>query len=383
MFKKFFGLFILLIFLVANLGSPIAVKYSKPGFKEVLSDTLDIPLNNCSLLNKSNFNNSSINPVTTRIKYFNSNATIGELIAIQTMMYDQLNNGKTDFDINLYYDYLNNSSTYPITGVDLTARELYEQAQGVHDFIDGLDGILIKYSHMTRDEKVDFLLTKSPSNEVTQEILEDADADELDYLTDNAFTALDNIPDYDYEDISMASTIKNDIEDRVNKFNVDMQHYDKAYQINSFDKKNSKNNPLTGDFNVNDTNNTTALKELRAEYVAELDNVKAEKEHCEKVKKKFIKAGTIITGIGLGCVALSAALCFLVITIVGIPIIVALATIGALLAVVGAPLLGVGDTGWGDKVNALDKQINDLNRRIKDIDDRLAVLESRNNKIRG
>jgi hypothetical protein len=140
------------LFLSADFGTPISAEYNKPSLKDLINDTLDTPVNGSSnsslMVNITNVssNNNTINNnvVINRILKYNPNATIGEVLAVNMMFEEQLNNSKTDLDLSLYYDYLNNSSTYPIIGVDLTARELYDQAQGVYDFIDGLDNILIQ-----------------------------------------------------------------------------------------------------------------------------------------------------------------------------------------------------------------------------------------------
>jgi hypothetical protein len=49
---KLIGLFMILLFLVADFGTPIAAEYSKPSLREILSDTLDTPLNNSTLVNE-------------------------------------------------------------------------------------------------------------------------------------------------------------------------------------------------------------------------------------------------------------------------------------------------------------------------------------------
>jgi hypothetical protein len=125
MFKKFFGLLVILLILSVNISTPIASKYSKPSFKEVLADTLDTPITDYDFY-------GSDNPVIERIILFNPAGTVGEVLAVNMMLEEQLNNSRTGFNLSLYYDYLNNSSNYPIAGVDLTARELYEQAPGVN-----------------------------------------------------------------------------------------------------------------------------------------------------------------------------------------------------------------------------------------------------------
>ncbi|MDR2545272.1 MAG: hypothetical protein LBD03_07025 [Methanobrevibacter sp.] len=132
----------ILLFLSADFGTPIAAEYSKPSFKEILTDTLDVPLNgavNSSLIGNLDLDNSSNSTdnnsvVFNRIIQFNPNATIGEVIACNMMFEEQLNKTNTDFDLSLYTAYLNNSSSYPISGLNLTARELYNQAPGVPAF---------------------------------------------------------------------------------------------------------------------------------------------------------------------------------------------------------------------------------------------------------
>jgi hypothetical protein len=198
---KLLGLFVIFLFMCADFGSPVAAEYSKPSLREILSDTLDAPLDNSTLMNQSDVN-GSVNPVIERIKHFNPNGTVGEVIAVNVMFEEQLNQSNTGFDLSLYWDYCNNSSSYPIPDIDLTARELYDQAPGVRDFIDGLDNVLIRYSHMSKAEKVEFLLTKTPCNALTNEILNNADVDELSLLSQKAFGTFDNFPTYDSKTVN-------------------------------------------------------------------------------------------------------------------------------------------------------------------------------------
>jgi hypothetical protein len=297
------GLFIIIMFLLANLGSPVAAEFSKPSFNEILADTLDTSIDNSTLVNESD------NPVISRIKFFNPNATVGEVIAVNVMLGEQLNQSNNGFDLNLYFYYCNNSSSYPITGVDLTARELYAQAPGVRSFIDGLDNVLIRYSHMSKEEKVEFLLTKTPSNDLTEEILDNADADELTLLSQKAFTAFDNFPDYDYDDITKANTIKKDVEGHVDKFNNDVQYYDKYFQVYGDEEHLRSNvsiaNNTSTSVNINETTDINVLRMLKSECLINISYLENEKQPFEDTKDKIIKSGLSLSGIGAGLLALA------------------------------------------------------------------------------
>jgi hypothetical protein len=164
---------------------------------------------------------------------FNPNATMGEVIACNVMFEEQLNTTKTDFDLSLYLAYIDNSDSYPIEGLEMTARELYAQAPGVKSFIDSLDAVLVRYSHMSKAEKVEFLLTKTPCDQLTNEILDKADVNELSLLSQKAFTAFDNFPTYNSKtvDIGEAQSFEKETKKRINTFNHDVLYYDKYYQV--------------------------------------------------------------------------------------------------------------------------------------------------------
>ncbi|MDR2545251.1 MAG: hypothetical protein LBD03_06905 [Methanobrevibacter sp.] len=61
-------------------------------------------------------------------------------------------NQSTQFTYELYIDYLNSSSEYPIEGFDLTTRELYNKSPPVKDFIDKMDEQVVKFSKLSREE---------------------------------------------------------------------------------------------------------------------------------------------------------------------------------------------------------------------------------------
>jgi hypothetical protein len=276
---------------VADFGTPIAAEYSKPSLRDIISDTLDTPVNNASnpvdnssqvnnasnpVNNPSQVNNTS-NPLLNRISEFNPNATMGEVIACNVMFEEQLNKTNTDFDLSLYLAYINNSNSYPIEGLSMTAKELYNQAPGVKSFIDGLDAVLVRYSHMSKEEKVEFLLTKTPCDQLTNEIMDKADANELSLFSQKAFSAFDDFPTYNSKtvDIGKAQAFQKETEKRIDTFNHDMLYYDKYYSVYGNDLEENLN-----DFNITKDNTVETLNKAISTMTT--------------IRNQFLTAGIII-----------------------------------------------------------------------------------------
>jgi hypothetical protein len=288
----------LALFINADIGTPIAAEYCKPSFKEILTDTLDTPINNTnnsSMLD--NITNVSVNNsidddvVMQRILKFNPNATMGEVIACNMMMGEQLNSTKNGLNLSIYTAYLNNSTEYPIPGVDLTARQLYDQAPAVKAFVNGLDSVLVRYSHMSKEEKVEFLLTKTPCDALTNTILDNSGADELGLLSKKAFTAFDNFPTYTSKtvDIAKAQDFQEKTEKRIDNFNHDVLYYDKYFQVYGNDLPTSVDN-----FDDKKSNSVKTLD--KAIYT------------MGNIRTQFVTAGSIIMVVAVLLIMIGSAL---------------------------------------------------------------------------
>jgi hypothetical protein len=141
---------------------------------ENLVKPLDIPLPEINMSD----NRTDIEVIVSYIQHnFNDMLTDAELGCLVNYYGEQLDT-ESSFNLKLYADYLNDSNSHPIKGVELNAKELYAQAPGVHDFIDKMNGLTAKYSTLSHDQKVDFLMNKIASDNTAADILDNASVDE-------------------------------------------------------------------------------------------------------------------------------------------------------------------------------------------------------------
>jgi hypothetical protein len=171
---------------MCGVGSAAEAELSSNKFSEIL----DIPLP------EINMNRTDIEVIVSFIQHnFNDMLTEGEISCLVDYYNEKLNH-ESIFNMHLYADYLKNSSEHPISNIGLTARELYDQAPGVHDFIDKMQGLTVKYSTLSHNEKVQFLITKPCSDAITESILNNATDDEIRYFIINIdFNRLLNDPE--------------------------------------------------------------------------------------------------------------------------------------------------------------------------------------------
>jgi hypothetical protein len=131
MLKKIAGLFIILLVIpIGGVSASLEKEITPQSFKTILAETSETPL---PRINNTE-TNSSVDVIVSYVQSnFNDRLTEAELGCLLEYYYQQLNLSST-FNLDLYADYLKNSSEHPISSIGLTARELYDQVPDVHDF---------------------------------------------------------------------------------------------------------------------------------------------------------------------------------------------------------------------------------------------------------
>jgi len=215
---------------------------------DILNEIAGIPVN-------TSVENNSTNIVQNYINSKCPNLTVAENLKIYDMMQQQWDgpNGNTKF--NFLIAYLNNSSEYPIQGLSYTARELYSQSAYYHSWISAVDNIINDYGHMTRKQRVEFLITKNPTLKEALTCFNTNDQNKLYFLSDSISDL--EVPEYDGNvlDVDKAINYKNNVQDYIYKFShtiltADM-YYDMYCNNIDFNEVEIYNNSLLYDSLIN------------------------------------------------------------------------------------------------------------------------------------
>jgi hypothetical protein len=194
-------------------------------------------------------NSSAVDIVTSYLQNnFHDKLTVGELTCLIVYYSDQLENNSSTFNLELYANYLCNNSEYPIKNIQLTARELYEQAPGVHDYIDKMQDLTYNYRKLSKEQKIQFIKNKMPSDSLTTKILDNATGDELYYMSAHGvFNILENIRPYDnktWNVVGEAYSYKDEVEKVLLRFNTEIQSTDYHIEIDNYPSIVDENNTV-------------------------------------------------------------------------------------------------------------------------------------------
>ncbi|MDR1820776.1 MAG: hypothetical protein LBR15_11090 [Methanobrevibacter sp.] len=98
-----------------------------------------------------------------------------------------------------------------------------------------LDEVIVKYSHMSKDDKAWFLVTKKASDENTKKVLESCTNDnaKLNYIMNRAVPILSNISEYKGSCVNIEALNKyvKDTRETINDFNANVLQADQAYKL--------------------------------------------------------------------------------------------------------------------------------------------------------
>ncbi|MDR1819368.1 MAG: hypothetical protein LBR15_03880 [Methanobrevibacter sp.] len=266
---------------------------------EVMTKNKRANLNDVQINNVKNAEIRDIEDPNIVVKHFNNITndalTTGEALAMNIMMNETLGSftvNPNGFGPELYRAYIVNGTNYePLAdrNIHLTADELYHQSASVKAFIDGMNDVVLRFSHMTRDQKVDFLMTKTPCDALTKDILDGASPDKLSYLAETSFGAFDNFPNYSSSTASIgeAKKMEKSVNDRLKTFNYDVAHNAKYFDLYG------NENALEGD-----------LEETKVRTVATLNKAI---DGIQKIRDQFLIAGISILIASLIIIAIAMA----------------------------------------------------------------------------
>jgi hypothetical protein len=141
----------------------LAGELSEPSAEKVLREVLDEPIDRENLLEGAEFimtdkdgnditnesNSNGLDPLTERILELYPDLT-GELMAIQTMMSEQLKTPDGEDKFNFYIHYLTDSNE-PLDP-SRNASELYRISSYCQDVHHHFEQIIINYGHMSNDK---------------------------------------------------------------------------------------------------------------------------------------------------------------------------------------------------------------------------------------
>jgi hypothetical protein len=224
MFRKVKGLFVIILVLsLCGFSSAAEKELESNGFIGALEVQAEMPLPEANITENSTDNEVLIGYTQ---QHYNDHLTLPEVLCMADYYEEQLNHTQSTFNYHLFTDYLRNSSEHPISSIGLTARELYNQSPGVHDFIGKMLSLTAKYSILDRKAKIEFLRNKVCNDELTNSILGNATNNEINYLNvHHAFDGLSEIKEYDNDTANFVGegyNYKDSVEKAIAKFNSDV-----------------------------------------------------------------------------------------------------------------------------------------------------------------
>ncbi|MDR2623107.1 MAG: phage holin family protein [Methanobrevibacter sp.] len=372
-FKILSGLFIICLMLCTQPLS-FAAKPNQDDIKnEILDDAIDLDTNQfmdevSNITGNDTLKDNYTDSLPGKEHDYYQGLGAGEISLAELVHINELINERVASEYGykggkLYLGYIEHPDdlvTDDSTFKGMTYNDVFTKVDWYKKLKSNLDNYVLTFSHMSRDERIDYLNVKKPDTDNTKEIFETATTEQIINILpkcNNSISNLANVAEK-YSAHGVNTDGIGEINGAIDKFNDDVNHYNNEYLLY----------PDSRSFNISDYDNLSgqSLTMLNESY-----------NKLNETTHNIVVSGSAFTGLSIALIAVGG-ICFLYGIgiscspgwIGGIPLIV----VGIIMILLGAILASVGGSILGLMVPALDSVLS----KIRDTMDK---LQKNNNSV--